>query len=38
MKGIMENPQIVKYCYRGGVVLEDSKRDWGAFGMNFFDF
>jgi ribonuclease D len=34
---VWENPEIVKFCSRGVQNMEDVKRDWHSFGMNFFD-
>lgn len=34
---IWEDPNIVKFCPRFIHTMEDVKRDWQAFGMNFFD-
>lgn len=38
LKGVLENPHIIKLTYRECILLEDSKREWKAFGCNFFDF
>jgi hypothetical protein len=37
-KSILENAGIIKFTYRQCILLEDAKREWGAFGINFFDF
>lgn len=38
LREIIENPHIIKFTYRQCILLEDVKREWGAFGTNFFDF
>ena len=35
---ILEDPQIIKYCYRLLPFLYAVKRDWEAFGCNYLDF
>lgn len=35
---LLENRNIVKFTYRQAVLLSDVKREWNAFGVNFFDF
>lgn len=38
LQQMLEDEGIVKFAYRQTVLLEDVKREWGAFGSNFFDF
>jgi hypothetical protein len=38
LRVLIEDARIVKFCYRLGSTLQDIKRDWSAFGVNFFDF
>lgn len=38
IKHIVENRNIIKFTYRQCILLHDVKREWDAYGVNFFDF